>query len=96
MPNPIVTTSDPNHPGIQLMHSFIATINASGATHATALDALLSLYSQTAVQFPCCHAGALEGLALATATLQQARTLHHYSEQAAQAAIERAAHGRTH
>lgn len=96
MPDAIPTTSDPNHPGIQLMHALIGVINASSCAHGTVLDALLSLYTQTVGQFPCCHEGAQQGLGLALAKVQKARTLHHYSEQAAQAAIERAAHGPAH
>lgn len=88
--------SDLTPTGVQLMHALGDAINASGCGHGPVLDVLLHLYSQLVMQFPCCHQSAEQGLALVLARVQQARALHHYSEQAAQAAIERAAGRGTH
>ena len=96
MPDAITTISDPNDPGIKLMIALADVISQSGCAHGKVLDVLLSLYGQVAVQFPCCHAVAEQGLALTLAKVQKARTLHHNSEQADLALIDRAAHGGTH
>ena len=96
MSDPVPTVIDPNLPGIKLMAAIVAFINHSGVSHSTVLDVLLSMYSEVAVRFPCCHQPAEQALALVITKLQKARTLHHYSEQAAQAAIDSAAHGGMH